>query len=985
MNSKALAVVLIVCAAVGTWWFAKRDAADPSPISPPLASVGNAAPATPANLENARLVAGSGAPAADAPDAGRVEAPVADAPAVTGAGTVMLRGRLVDSGGAPRAGTVLTLRSWEGVDGLEFLPPSPARNRDELPSWTTRSDGTFQIPLAKNRLGMLGLTDDSLVFASEPAPIAASKGDQDLGDVRVLRGGVVQGIVQDERGLGVAGVKVQVTVDALGLGGLGSAVSSADGAFSVRKLRPGKWSLRTSSGKFLPTTVEIELGAEEQKTGVVIVVKAGNAIAGQVVDDRGVGVSGMRVGSKRKEARGSLDIERFSPDESTSTDANGYFTLSGLADEAATVRAFGPGHSPATAGDVPVGTGNLVLRVERLGAIEGVLVGGDGKPIAGSRVRAQAGAEAGLMIADEFGFEGVGAARGAETAADGSFRIESVPPGTAMVIASGKAHRPARQPDVAVLPAQTTKGVRLVADLGASAQVQVLDEAGQPVAGAKVTAERAAERGLSGGGTFRARAVAIEDHNGEVSIGGAGPLGSATTDEQGRATLAGLPSGNVSFAATHADYAKADAVRVAVPKAGVVEAALTMRKPGDAEITVRGTDGAPQSGVALLVTAAGDAGGEPTRVVSDDGGLARVRSLAPGPYDVAISRAPSRERFGDAMVFVGGGDESIAASRQRFTVVAGETTRVDLQRPLLARVHGVVTGAEGPAAGVQLVLRRDGEDAPELPGFGGRQATTAADGTFAFEDVEAGAYVIDYGKRDQVVKAQHPLEVPANTAELRTDLALRTGKVRVQVVAAGSMEGVAKAEVELVRASASNVTAGAPPRTERRVMMVSMSVTNDGNGGEETTTMTAGAPRAVTDEDGVAEIDDVPVGDYTLRIRHKKHAPFELKNQVVAERQLTDCGRVELAGAGQIRGKVVDADGKPARMALVTSRPADSQQWSEPQMAQGGSYRLQGLAAGKYLVRAQAIGPTAGAYSPEVEVEVKAGEVATTDLQLPAK
>jgi hypothetical protein len=51
-------------------------------------------------------------------------------------------------------------------------------------------------------------------------------------------------------------------------------------------------------------------------------------------------------------------------------------------------------------------------------------------------------------------------------------------------------------------------------------------------------------------------------------------------------------------------------------------------------------------------------------------------------------------------------------------------------------------------------------------------------------------------------------------------------------------------------------------------------------------------------------------------------------------------------------------------------------------MAQGGGYRVQGLAAGKYKVRAQAIGPREQ-YGPEVEVEVKSGETTNVDLQLP--
>jgi hypothetical protein len=69
-------------------------------------------------------------------------------------------------------------------------------------------------------------------------------------------------------------------------------------------------------------------------------------------------------------------------------------------------------------------------------------------------------------------------------------------------------------------------------------------------------------------------------------------------------------------------------------------------------------------------------------------------------------------------------------------------------------------------------------------------------------------------------------------------------------------------------------------------------------------------------------------------------------------------------------------------MAMVQSRPIERESWGEPTMAQGGSYRIQGLAAGKYKVRAQNL--MAGeSYGPEVEVEVKAGETTAADLQLP--
>jgi hypothetical protein len=297
-------------------------------------------------------------------------------------------------------------------------------------------------------------------------------------------------------------------------------------------------------------------------------------------------------------------------------------------------------------------------------------------------------------------------------------------------------------------------------------------------------------------------------------------------------------------------------------------------------------------------------------------------------------------------------------------------------------VHGVVTGAGGPAAGCVVELVRDGDDDFEMPGFGGRQATSGGDGSFAFDGVEPGPYVLAYGKPEQVVKARHAFDIPANTADVRQDLSLRTGTLRVQVVAKGSGEGVEKAEVELVRVDAPT-TSGPPQRRPQRVMMVSMSMTNDNEaGGGETTMMTMGAQRARTDEDGVAVIEDVPVGDYTVRITHRKQAPFERKNVSIVEAQTCDLGRVELDAAGIIRGKVSTADGKAVPMAMVQSRAIDRDTWGEPTMAQGGSYRIQGLAAGKYKVRANAM-MAPEAFGPEVEVEVKAGETVAADLQLP--
>lgn len=991
MNSKALVVPVILIVGVAAWLLARGGGNEPVLVGP--AASGSAAVAAPGAAELAKsTLAPAASPAAvdtshertaalaGAPDSSR---PI-DAEAI-------IRGRVVDAKGAPRSGCELSVRTWSNTGGLELedLPMTTtgrSRGRDGRPRFTTKADGTFSFTLSRERSAMLEVEAAELVLAPGVPSIDGKKGDQDIGDVKVLRAAVVSGIVRDQNAQPVAGVRVAVTYGGLGIGGISSATSAADGTFELGKLHAGAWTLRTASAKFLPTVREVEVAAEQRLTDVTLVVKPGDAIAGQVVDDRGVGVAGMRVGAKRKEAKAGMDIERFSADEATTTDANGYFTLAGLADKFVSVRAFGKGHSSASLAEVEVGTGNLVLAVDRLGCVEGVLQGPDGTPIAGSRVRAGGfGEEGGSVVedVDESSMEGLRG--GATTGADGSFRLENVKPGKVTVSARSTAHRPVRQSGVQVLPAQVTKGVRLLADLGAIANVRVVDEAGKPVAGAAVKVQRQSQQPA---GPEDARSVVhrAEERDGEVIINGDERLGSGTTDDKGLARILGLPAGDLAITATHAAYAPSIPARVTAPKSGAVEASLTMRAPGHAEITVFGTDGTPAVGTEIEV-ASRSGEGEPTRTTmrSGEGGIARFSPLAPGDYEVALTRSPASSRLGNAMVFLGSGSGTIAASKQTFTVTAGETARVDLRRPVLTKLYGVVTGADGPAANCTIDLAGEDNGAFALPGFGSRSAQSGSDGSFTFEDVEPGRYVLRFGKAEQVVKAEHEVEVPAKTPELRQDLTLRTGSIRVQVAAKGTGEPVEKAEVELVRTT-SSAAGGARPARRDRVMMVSMVMADNGGGdNQETTTMTMGAQRAFSDEEGVAVIEDVPIGDYTVHIKHRKHAPHELKAQSVVERQVTDCGRVELAAAGQIRGRVLDADGKPVGIAMVQSCPSGTEDWAEPTLAQGGKFRLTGLGAGKCKIRGWALGASEVAYSTPIEVDVKAGETATVDVNLPAK
>ncbi len=1000
MPAKAVAIACLVIALVVAAWFGLRGGSDTglAPDVPPTPPVAEKPVGAASDLAQGAV----GRDQAAQPNAERTAVAVADPAkaALAGGGVAKVRGRIVDGKKAPRAGVKLAIDSWQNPDGMEFNmgPAVRGEGSQTRPKVSTAADGTFEFTLERDRGASLDLIEQALVFAEVPPYAQASKGDQDLGDIVVVGAASISGVVQDERGQPVANVKVQSQVGELGIGFGGDRTSTTDaaGKFLIGQLRPGKWMLRTASGQFLPTVEEVALKAEEQRGDVVLVVKPGQAVVGQVLDDRGVPVAGCKVGSKRKEARGVVSIERFTPDEATTTDAGGFFTLAGLSGDAVTVRAFGDGYTSAVALDVAIGTGDLLLRVERLAVLEGVLQGADGAPIADSLVRAvpdrvaPASGEGNFFTMDEI--DGLPMGDGgavAVTAADGTFRIKNVRPGMIAVVASGKAHRPVRQGGLKVLPAQTIQGIRLLADLGAVAKVLVVDGDGKPVAGAKVRAERPKPAGADrGNGMFTARRVAVAaDEDSEPHfVGFDEALGTAQSDAEGIALITGLPEGPAEVRAQHAEFAESEPVLVTLPKVGTVEARTTLRTPGFVDVTVVGVDGAPVSGSNFRLE--GPTGASKSiQGTSDANGLAHMGPLTPGEYTGSLVRAVGVTTVGNA-TFSFGGDEgsAIAGSEQQFSVVAGKTVALELRRPLLTKVFGAVTGVDGAVAGCQVELSKASRDRDYgMPMPGERSVTADAEGNYAIEDVEAGDYVLKFGKPDQVVKAKASIHVQGDVAEQRQDLVLRTGKVRVQVWNAAAGEPVEGAEVELSEASPES---GARP--QRRVMMMAISTTDSGGG--EATTMTIGGQHARSGADGWAEIEDVPAGNYDLSIKHDKYAPAEKKAQLVVERQTTDCGRVSMAQAGRIRGTVVGADGKQVRMALVFCRQAGSEQPAgEPKPAMNGNFKVDALAPGRYLLKAQPVsmGPATsagpGTAGPEVEVEVKAGETATAELHLPAK
>ena len=74
----------------------------------------------------------------------------------------------------------------------------------------------------------------------------------------------------------------------------------------------------------------------------------------------------IEIAFRARELTPGVRVQGFDPSEAVTTDTNGYFVLSGISGERATVRAWLDEHATDVASDVAVGTGSLVLRLPRL-------------------------------------------------------------------------------------------------------------------------------------------------------------------------------------------------------------------------------------------------------------------------------------------------------------------------------------------------------------------------------------------------------------------------------------------------------------------------------------------------------------------------------------------------------------------------------------------------------------------------------------------
>ncbi len=287
-----------------------------------------------------------------------------------------------------------------------------------------------------------------------------------------------------------------------------------------------------------------------------------------------------------------------------STDEEGKFRLP-LEASGCLVIAHHPEHPSSERTRIETGKPNVV-KLGAGGTLEGVVVDEQGRPITSYRLSVE------VFLPKVEGAELGPRGRARQVNEDsGSFRLERMPPGKYVLVASAPGQPPGKSDSVEVDTGQTARNVRIVLPRPATLSGTIRDEQSrQPIVGAIVQLD-----GMAGGGGPNANPP-------------------ATTDIQGNYTLTGVPPGPFSVRVEHGAYM------------GRIVSGLTTRGASsvheDINLKPRG-DGGPSSELEGIGAMLGPSANGVTIASVIEGGPAANAGLRRGDRFVRIDGASALE------------------------------------------------------------------------------------------------------------------------------------------------------------------------------------------------------------------------------------------------------------------------------------------------------------------------------------------------------
>ena len=572
-------------------------------------------------------------------------------------------------------------------------------------------NGTYDYNVATHVSVMSGLTAPGIDFA-------------------LAIGGSITGTVTDGSSVPIAGAAVEAS-GVTCCGGYGNTTTAADGTYTITGLLPGNYRLSAVASGYASeyydgthdynaaTQVGVSLGMTI--SDIDFALELSGSISGTVTDESATPIAGASVSAS------SDAICCFS----ATTAADGSYTITGLAPGSYRVYASGAGHAGEyyddtydynAATQVTVTSGNTTpgidLALAAGGIISGLVTDESSTPVAGVSVQASS------LTCCGYGY--------ATTAADGTYTITDLPPGSYAVQASGggyvseyydNAMDYAAAKPVTVTSGATTSGIDFALTLGGSISGTITNTSAVPIQGASVQASGTA---------------CCSD-------------GYATTAFDGTYTITGLAAGSYTIYAyaqgypmkyyedTY-DYGSATPIDVA---SGVTTPGIDMAlEPGG---TVSGTvtngSATPIAGASVQATRTVCCGYGSATTAAD--GTYTMTGLAPGTYTVQVYYAascPPSPPGGDCDVYAPqyyDGVYDSSAATPVGVASGGTTPGIDFALERGATISGTVADSSAtPIAGASLNATRS-----VCCGYG--YGVTAADGTYVIAGLPPGSYVVE--------------------------------------------------------------------------------------------------------------------------------------------------------------------------------------------------------------------------------------------------
>jgi hypothetical protein len=588
-------------------------------------------------------------------------------------------GRVVNELGRPVAGAELALVPAEEdlVHGpqIDFSAVSDAEGRFRIPNV---SAGRFD--LRASRPGFAAATVSILI----PESLA----ETDFGEVTLLPGAAIEGIVVDERDKPVQGAAVFLTFS-------GSdhvpgderflyrnrVETGPDGRFRIADLRRG---MRVGLRAMHPELNAAEMAGVEAPTAepVRLRLTRPRSLEGRVKDRQGEPIAEARlyVGDRAGDPLGGW---RERPAQAT-TDQEGRFVLSDLEPGTAYVTAMASGYRSRSGQAVQIPEQGqappLEITLEPGTFLEGFVRDSRGNPVAEARVFAQkqpAGSFPAIVSTDE----------------EGRYEVGDLEPGPLQVQTSHGG--PSVQAAVEIQPGRNRLDLELPE--GAEVSGRVVDSQGSPVPGASLHL-RPAPKGDAPMFVGESRAVSSAD---------------------GSFLFQGVADGEYLLLGTREGFAAATISGLQVAADPV--SGLELRLGAGAVIRGRllGLDPGAASRVQVMAFSTGP-GNYLQGVVDPPSGTYRIQDVAPGVWNLTAHF--SSMDMVTTPVEVGPGDTEVVQ---------------DLEFPSGFTLTGRVLLDGSPLSSALVLVHSTN---PERPATGQRE--TAHDGTFRIERLPAGSYAL---------------------------------------------------------------------------------------------------------------------------------------------------------------------------------------------------------------------------------------------------